>query len=208
LTYLLLLDTINHSILLERLSSWFGISSTAISWIKSYLLNRCFYVSIENSKSSVFKLLYGVSQGSILGPLFFILYTTPLSTIMCNLSANHQLYADDTRLLLSFSALDFSHNIPHLENTITNVANWMSSNFLFLNPSKTEFLIFSLPQQLSFISIILPFYQSYHSTNPTNLPNNVILILLVILVSSLIKICHLHNISLLFLNHASSICVT
>jgi len=58
-------DTTDHSILLERLPSWFGISSTALylSWIKSYLLNRSFYVNIQNSKSSVFQLLYGVPQG-------------------------------------------------------------------------------------------------------------------------------------------------
>jgi len=62
-------DTIDHSILLERLSSWFGISSTALSWIKSYLLNRPFYVNNDNSKSSVLQLLYGVPQGSVLGPL-------------------------------------------------------------------------------------------------------------------------------------------
>jgi len=99
-----------------------------------------------------------------LGPLLFILYTTPLSTVISNSSAiKHQLYADDTQLLLSFSALDFSHNITHLENTITIVANWMSSNFLSLNPSKTELLIFGLPQQLSKLN------------KPTiHLPNNVI----------------------------------
>jgi exonuclease III len=142
-------DTIDHSILLERLSSWFGISSTALSWIKSYLLNRSFSVNIENSKSSVFQLLYGVPQGSVLGPLLFILYTTPLSTVISNSSANHHLFADDTQLFLSFSAADFAYNITHLENTISNVSNWMSSNFLSLNPSKTEFLIIGLPQQLS-----------------------------------------------------------
>jgi len=113
-------------IFIERLSSWFDISSTALSWIKSYLLNRSIYVNIENFKSSVFQLLYGVHQGSVLDPLLFILYTTPLSTVISNSSANHQLYADDTQLLLTFSALDFSHNITHLENTITNIANWMS----------------------------------------------------------------------------------
>jgi len=64
-------DTIDHSNLLERLSSWFGISSTALSWIKSYLQNRSFNVNIE--KSSVFQLFYRVPQGSILGPLFFFL---------------------------------------------------------------------------------------------------------------------------------------
>jgi len=114
-------DTLYHSILLERLSSWLGISSTALSWIKSDLLNRSYYINIENSKSSVFQLLYGVPQGSVLGPLLVILYTTPLSTIISNYSGHHQLYADETQLLLSFSALDFSHNITHLENTITNV---------------------------------------------------------------------------------------
>ena len=123
-------DTIDHSILLERLSSWFGISAIPLSWIKSYLLNRSFYVNIESSKSSLFQLLYGVPQGSVLGPLLFILYTTPLSTVISNSSAHHHLFADDTQLFLSFSAADFVYNITHLENTISNVSNWMSSNFL------------------------------------------------------------------------------
>jgi len=114
-----------------------------------YLLNRSFYVNIENSKSSVFQLLYGVLQESVLGPLVFILYTTHLSTVISNSAANHHLYADDTQLLISFSALDYSHNITHLENTLANVSNWMSANFLPLNPSKTEFLIFGLSQKLS-----------------------------------------------------------
>jgi len=65
-------DTIDHSILLERLSSWFDICSTALSWIKSCLLNRSFYVNIENSKSSVFQLPYGIPQGSVPCPLIFI----------------------------------------------------------------------------------------------------------------------------------------
>ena len=157
-------DTIDHSILLERLSAWFGITSTALSWIKSYLLNRSFYVNIDNTKSPVFQLLYGVPQGSVLGPLLFILYTTPLSTVISNSSANHHLYADDTQLFLSFSAADFAHNISHLEQTIPNVYDWMSSNFLSLNPSKTEFLLIGLPQQLSKLS------------NPIiHLPNNVTL---------------------------------
>jgi len=55
----------------------------------------------------------------------------------------------DHSQLLSLSALDFSHNITHLENSITNVSNWMSSNFLSRNPSKTAFFILRLPEQLS-----------------------------------------------------------
>ena len=53
-----------------------------------------------------------------------------------------------TQLYISFSAVDFSHNIGHLEQTVSNVYNWMSSNFLSLNPSKTEFLVIGLPKQL------------------------------------------------------------
>jgi len=120
--------TIDHSVLLERLSFCIGISSSALSlslslWIKSYLLNRSFYVNVENSKSSVFQLLYGVPNGSVLGPILFILYTTFLSNVISNFAANHHLYTDDTQLLLSFSALNFSHNITHLVSTITNVSN-------------------------------------------------------------------------------------
>jgi hypothetical protein len=157
-------DTIDHNILLERLSAWFGITSTALSWVKSYLLNRSFYVKIEDSVSSVYQLLYGVPQGSVLGPLLFILYTTPLSTVISNSSANHHLYADDTQLYLSFSAAGFSHNITFLETAISNVSNWMSSNFLTLNPSKTEFLVIGLPQQLSKLN-----------SPAIHLPNNVTL---------------------------------
>jgi hypothetical protein len=139
----------DHSILLERLSSWFGFNNTVLSWIESYLTHRSFYVNLDGTKSSVFQLSYGVPQGSVLGPLLFILYTTPLRTIISKSAANHHLYADDTQLYLSFSATDFCHNISHLENTISLVHNWMSSNFLSLSPSKTEFLIIGLPQQLA-----------------------------------------------------------
>jgi len=108
-------------------------------------------------------ILKTVNHGSILSPLLFILYTTPLSTVRSNSAANHHLYADDTQRFLSFSGLDYSYNITHLENTITNVYNWISSNLQSLNPSKTEFIIFGLPQQFSKLK------------NPTILPNNVIL---------------------------------
>jgi hypothetical protein len=112
-------------------------------------MHRSFYVNLNGSKSSVFQLSYGVPQGSVLGPLLFILYTTPLSTIISKSATNHHLYADDTQLYMSFSAIEFCQNISHLENTISLVQKWMSSHFLSLNPSKTEFLIIGLRQQLA-----------------------------------------------------------
>jgi hypothetical protein len=142
-------DTIDHSILIHRLSSWFGISGCALSWVKSYLSNRSFYVNLTGTKSSVFQLLYGVPQGSVLGPLLFILYTTPLSHIISKSASNHHLYADDTQLYMSFPATDFSSNIAHLEDTIVSICDWMSANFLSLNPAKTEFLLIGQPRQLA-----------------------------------------------------------
>jgi hypothetical protein len=85
-------------------------------------------------------------------------HTTPLSTVISNSSVNHRY----TQPFLS--AADVAYNISHLEHTISNVYNWMSSNFLSLNPSQTEFLLVSLPRQLSKLS------------NPIiHLPNNVTL---------------------------------
>ena len=90
-------DTIDHSVLLKGLLSWFGITSNALSWIEFYLLNRSFSVNIEGSKSSSYQLLYGVHLEPVLGP---ILYSTPLSKVISESSSSHKLYADGTSIIL------------------------------------------------------------------------------------------------------------
>jgi hypothetical protein len=91
-------DTIDHSILLERLTSWFGITGTAYSWFESYLSSRSFSVLCNGHLSATTPLSCGVPQGSVLGPLLFIMYTMPLSSILSATSVDHHLYADDTQL--------------------------------------------------------------------------------------------------------------
>ena len=81
---------------MDVLDKSFNITSDALRWIKSYLSGRYSYVSIESSKSTPVTLTYGVPQGSILGPLLFILYTSELPHIISSHSLNSQMYADES----------------------------------------------------------------------------------------------------------------
>src|SRR5437899_12065221 len=99
-------DTIDHNILLSRLTSNFGISGSALSLISSYLSNRSQSVSIQSQLSSSAPISTGVPQGSVLGPLLFCLYTTPLTYLFSNSPVSYHLYADDTQLYISFSSSD------------------------------------------------------------------------------------------------------
>jgi len=98
-------DTIDHNILITRLSSWFGIHGSVLSWFKSYLSSRFFCVKCDNNLSSFHTSSCGVPQGSVLGPLLFVMYITPLCTLISSLSLDHYLYADDTQLFFSFHPL-------------------------------------------------------------------------------------------------------
>ena len=93
-------DTIDHSILMTRLANNFGVTGTALSLLSSYLSGRAQSVPIGNTTSPSSPLISGVPQGSVLGPLFFCLYTSPLSQIFSNSPVFYHLYADDTQLYI------------------------------------------------------------------------------------------------------------
>ena len=99
-------------------STFTALFSTSFSPTSS----RTFCVKCNYCFSSLHTSLYGVPQGSVLGPLLFIMYTTPLSTLISSLSLYHHLYADDTQLFLSFHPSDFQANISHLQNALTLLA--------------------------------------------------------------------------------------
>ena len=145
-------DTIDHDILITSLSSWFGIHGSVLSWFKSYLSSRCFRVKCETDLSSWHTSSCGVPQGSVLGPLLFVMYTTPLSTRISSCSLNHHLYADDTQLFLSFLPTHLDSSIDHLYDALDRISSWMTANLLTLNSPKTEFLLIGLSKQLAKIN--------------------------------------------------------
>ena len=133
-------DTIDHTILLRRLGNWFGVSGKALDWFKSYLTGRSQKIKLGNCLSSRSDLSFGVPQGSVLDPLLFTLYTTPLSSLVSGHAIPH-LYADDSQLYLSFSSGDSAAALNGLQSFSAPVQSWMSTNKLKLNPHKTEFLL-------------------------------------------------------------------
>ena len=131
------------------MNTFFGITGTALSLLTSYLKNRSQAVSIDNVTSPSSPLITGVPQGSVLGPLLFCLYTSPLSQILSDSTVSYHFYADDTQLYVSFSSSDSVQNLFILSSTLVTVYDWFTSNRLSVNPSKTEYLLIGTQQQRS-----------------------------------------------------------
>src|SRR5262249_39370050 len=123
-------DTINHSILIQRLQTVFGVTGSALSLLLSYLTDRSQSVLIRQSRSSEISLSRGVPQGSVLGPLLFSLYTTPLSHILNASLIQYHMYADDTQLYISFSGSDSDHALASLSAVLDRLYNWFCENKL------------------------------------------------------------------------------
>ena len=91
-------DTLDHQILLSRLKSYFGFTGSVLQWFQSYLTNHSQKVVIGEVASSLRQLEFGVPQGSILGPLLFVLYMAPLQDVISRHGLDCMFYADDTQL--------------------------------------------------------------------------------------------------------------
>jgi hypothetical protein len=131
-------DTINHGILLHKLE-FYGIRGIAYDWIKSYLDNRKQFVVYNSCKSVEMSISCGVPQGSVLGPLLFLIYMNDLPDCLNNV--NNILFADDTTLYQSARSIDDLYKTINID--LVTLSDWLKANKLSLNISKTKYMLFS-----------------------------------------------------------------
>ena len=138
-------DTVDHDLLLERMEKRYGVKGNVLKWFRSYLQDRKQFVIIDGNKSKTKELRYGVPQGSVLGPILYLLYTSPIGDIIRRHGLNYHLYADDTQLYLPFkpNPAEQPSSIAKIEACVSEIDSWMVCNKLKLNREKTELLILS-----------------------------------------------------------------
>ena len=134
-------DTIDHDILFHQLEHVFGKENSALFFFRSYLSERKQMVSISGYNSNPSTLLHGVPQGSVLGPILFLLYTQPLSQIIDRHSVFHSEFADDSQLYDSVPREQLDSLLSNVQSCVDDVKLWMTQKNLQLNEGKTEALL-------------------------------------------------------------------
>ena len=140
-------DTVDHAVLLDKLSN-LGIGNKEHGWFTDYLSNRTQVVEFQGVTSTPEAISVGVPQGSILGPLLFILHINDLPEVVSE--CNILMYADDTVLYCSSSTASIIQD--KLIADLSKIEHWLSFNSLFINVSKTEAMLFGTAPRLSAVN--------------------------------------------------------
>ena len=135
-------DTVDHQILLTKLNHY-GIRGVSNDWFKSYLSNRNQYVSINGFDSGLAAINCGVPQGSVLGPLLFLLFINDLNHTIKFCKVHH--FADDTNLLYMSNSIKKLNKLVNAD--LKHLVHWLNANKISLNVKKTEMMIFKSKQK-------------------------------------------------------------
>ena len=147
-------DTVDHKILIKILKNEINMQGTALKWFKSFLSGRCQRVRLGSSLSDEVTLLFGVPQGSVLGPVLFNIYIRSLYGTIKKQGFNVQGYADDHQVYKTFKPIQQSTVLTvALQNCFSTIQHWMCEYCLQLNPGKTQLIVFGAPNVLKNIHI-------------------------------------------------------
>ena len=141
-------DLVNHNILNKPYSK-FGFEGLVLEWYKSYLNNRCYYITNNSVRTNLFHPHTGVPQSSVIGPLLFNLFSSDLETIAQKHNLSFHQYADDTQLYSSCVPGETEQLQNRLSVRVDEMAVWMESNSLKFNRSKTEAIWFSSSRKVN-----------------------------------------------------------
>jgi hypothetical protein len=146
-------DCVDHNILLRRLQLRFGMAGDVINWFSSFLTGRTQQVVCNETMSAIQPVLFGVPQGSVLGPNLYVLYTSELESIVGLHGMKLHQYADDCQIYTSVSVADSSAAVSKLSACVAHLYRWLSANRLRLNPAKTQIMWLGTSQQLMKVDI-------------------------------------------------------
>jgi hypothetical protein len=141
-------DCVDHDLLFKRLEVSCGLTRDVLVWFHSYLGDRTQTVTYEGSVSRSRPVVYGVPQGSVLGPLLFVLYTAEIEDITRRHGLRLHQYADDCQVYCTVPVADTEIGVQRVNTCIAELDEWMSSSRLRLNPSKTQVMWLGSRQQL------------------------------------------------------------
>ena len=145
-------DTLNFDILLRKLQHY-GIDGNSLNLIKSYLTNRFQYVQFENSDSSLLEVKTGISQGSILGPLFFSILINDL--VNCSTKFQFLMYADDTTIYFNLNDFPLINREIEINSELEKVNTWLKLNKLAINLDKSKCMFFQKRRSITPLKFLM-----------------------------------------------------
>ena len=134
-------DTLDHSTILQRLNYSFGLSGSALEWLESYLVGRSQFVKVDSAVSDALGCNFGVPQGSVLGPLIFSVFISPVANLISSFNVQFHQYADDTQLYIGISSGGIQATKDLINDSTSSLQDWFLQNGLCLNPEKSEALL-------------------------------------------------------------------